>query len=360
MAHTDPSDWTPERMRERLVRYADLQACRTAFIDTRTPGSTEKENFTIIGPGVSESPDQHVHIREKHGFNIGGARQPFGCQNSQHSHDTAEVFVVHTGHWRLHFGPNKEDGTLDIGPGDVASVPIHMFRGFSKLDEGKGFLWMPLGQDDPGKVTWAPAVFRAAEDHGLKLAKGGKLIDTTSGKYELKDVELETPPTEEALQQLQTPPIDTLIKCLVRGTEMQPNCDSPLAGEGVQEAGVIVPQPTSDRFSAGPIAGWWPHDFNLRRLTLETAAYLPLHARQEVEVLFVQSGTVEIGWQNAGREESLMLGAGDTLSMPVGVQHSFRNTASSPAVLFVVRGTEDPQMPVFASGPVRELAGAAA
>ena len=135
-------------MRSRLVRYADLQACRTAFIDTRTPGSTEKENFTIIGPGVSENPDQHVHIREKHGFNIGGARQPFGCVNSQHSHDTAEVFVVHSGHWRLHFGPNKEDGALDIAPGDVASVPIHMFRGFSKLDEGKGFLWMPLGQDD--------------------------------------------------------------------------------------------------------------------------------------------------------------------------------------------------------------------
>ena len=77
-------------MAARLVRYADLIPCRTAFIDTRTPGSTEKENFTIIGAGVSENPDQHVHITEKHGFNIGAARQPFGCVNSQHSHDTAE------------------------------------------------------------------------------------------------------------------------------------------------------------------------------------------------------------------------------------------------------------------------------
>ena len=345
-------------MRERLVRYADLQACRTAFIDTRTPGSTEKENFTIIGPGVSESPDQHVHIREKHGFNIGGARQPFGCINSQHSHDTAEVFVVHTGHWRLHFGPNKEDGSLDIGPGDVASVPIHMFRGFSKLDQGKGFLWMPLGQDDPGKVTWAPAVFKAAEDHGLKLAKGGKLIDTTSGNYQLKEVELETPPSDDLLENLKTPSLEKLEQCLVRAGEMKPNPDSPLRGDGVEEAGVIVPQATADHFPAGPIAGWWPHDFNLRRLTLETGAYIPLHARQEVEVIFVQSGTLEIGWQNEGSEESLLLGAGDTLSMPVGVQHSFRNTSSAPAVVFVVRGTEDPQMPTFASAPVSELASA--
>ena len=28
---------------ERLVRYADLRPCTTAFIDTRTPGSAEKE-----------------------------------------------------------------------------------------------------------------------------------------------------------------------------------------------------------------------------------------------------------------------------------------------------------------------------
>ena len=60
----------------RLVRYRDLLPCTTAFIDTRTPGSERKENFTIIGPGVAENPEQHVHITLAHGFNIGGARQP--------------------------------------------------------------------------------------------------------------------------------------------------------------------------------------------------------------------------------------------------------------------------------------------
>ncbi len=60
----------------RLVRYADLRPCTNAFVDTRTPGSDRKENFTIVGPGVSENPNQHVHIPEPHGFNIGAARQP--------------------------------------------------------------------------------------------------------------------------------------------------------------------------------------------------------------------------------------------------------------------------------------------
>ena len=64
-------------------------------------------------------------------------------------------------------------------------------------------------------------------------------------------------------------------------------------------------------------------------------------------MLFVQSGTVEVSW--GGGE--LMLGAGDTLSVPVGLERAFRNTASVPAILFVVRGTEDPGRPVFASAP---------
>lgn len=81
------------RIEDRIVRYADLEPCYDAFIDTRTPGSDKKENFTIIGPGVSENPNQHVHIAEPHGFNIGGARQPPRCTNSQHSHQTVEVFL---------------------------------------------------------------------------------------------------------------------------------------------------------------------------------------------------------------------------------------------------------------------------
>jgi len=339
------NEWTQDAMNARLVRHADLIPCRTAFIDTRTPGSTEKENFTIIGPGVSESADQHVHITEKHGFNIGAARQPFGCVNSQHSHDTAEVFVVHSGRWRLLFGPNCEDGSLEIGPGDVASVPIRMFRGFEKVDEGTGFLFTVLGEDDPGHVTWAPAVFEAAADHGLKLAKGGRLIDTSAGDYQLRDVELEDALGEEAVAELRTPPLEKLAECVVAAGAGIANPASPLAGEGVEEAGLIVPRATRDGFAPGPIVGWWPQGFNLRLLTLRTGAYVPMHARHEAEVLFVQEGTLEVSWADG----AIIMGAGDTLTVPIGLAHAFRNTASVPCKVFVVRGTDDPAPPTFLS-----------
>ena len=63
-------------IRDRLVRFGELVPCKSAFIDAHTPGSNLKENFTIIGAGVSENPDQHVHINIPHGINIGAAVQP--------------------------------------------------------------------------------------------------------------------------------------------------------------------------------------------------------------------------------------------------------------------------------------------
>lgn len=336
-------------MEQRLVRYADLKGLRNAFIDTRSPGSDRKENFTIVGPGVSENPAQVVHIPEPHGFNVGAARQPEGCINSQHSHLTAEVFVVHSGHWRLVFGANRDEGHLDVGPGDVASVPTGMFRGFEKRDSGTGFLFVVLGGDDPGKVLWAPSVFEMAQRYGLKLLKGGKLVDTTLGETVPEGAELEPPPTPQQVAALRTPPPDKLRQCWLSRDEMRGNPRSPLAGPGVEEAGVIVPVATADGFPPGPITGWWPHGFNLRRLRLETGAAIPAHARAEPEVIFVQEGTLEVSWEG-GR---LMLGAGDTLSVPIGLPHGFRNTASVPAMAFVIRGGDSPAMPAFA---VREAA----
>ena len=40
---------TQYTMDDRIVRYGELVPCKTAFIDAHTPGSDQKENFTIIG-----------------------------------------------------------------------------------------------------------------------------------------------------------------------------------------------------------------------------------------------------------------------------------------------------------------------
>ena len=170
---------TTNSMDGRIVRYGELKPCKTAFIDAHTPGSDQKENFTIIGGGVSESADQHVHISIPHGFNIGAAGQPPKCRNSLHDHNTAEVFFVLSGRWRFFWGRNGDAGEVTLEQGDIFNIPTGIFRGFENIGTDYGMIMAILGGDDAGGgVHWAPQVIEDAADHGLILGENGKLYDT--------------------------------------------------------------------------------------------------------------------------------------------------------------------------------------
>ena len=170
-------------LKERLVRFDELIPCKTAFIDAHTPGSNLKENFTIIGAGVSENPDQHVHINIPHGFNIGAAGQPPKCNNSLHSHRTAEVFFVLFGKWRFFWGINGDAGEVILEKGDIFNIPTGIFRGFENIGETYGMLMAVLGGNDAGGgVIWAPKVLNDAKQHGLILSEKGKIYDTKIGQ----------------------------------------------------------------------------------------------------------------------------------------------------------------------------------
>jgi len=174
---------TQEEIERRVVRYGELRPCRTAFIDAHTPGSDQKENFTIIGGGVSESADQHVHIVDTPGFNIGAAGQPPKCRNSLHSHRTAEVFFVLKGRWRFFWGRWGDAGEVVLEEGDIFNIPTGIFRGFENIGNDYGMIMAILGGDDAGGgVIWAPQVIEDAGAHGLVLGDNGRLYDTKRGQ----------------------------------------------------------------------------------------------------------------------------------------------------------------------------------
>lgn len=284
--------WSAEALEARVVRYRDLIPCYNAFIDTRTPGSETKENFTIIGPGVSENPQQHVHVTEPHGFNIGGARQPPGCVNSQHSHDTAEVFVVHTGSWRFDFGEHGDDAQVVVNPGDVISLPTGMFRGFTNVGTDTGFLFAVLGGDDPGRVLWAPDVFDMAADYGLVLLETGQLIDTAAGQsapVNIRPMPRTSPEQVAALGRAAAADAERLVWRAA-------------AAAGVTR--VIAP--------GGPLSGSLP--FTLERIDLHAGLAFDATVRAP-EVLFIQSGALTVGWEGG----TLSLATGDTMTTPEGL-----------------------------------------
>jgi mannose-6-phosphate isomerase-like protein (cupin superfamily) len=306
----EPPLWSAEAMATRIVRYADLAPCYNAFIDCRTPGSEAKENFTIIGPGVSENPAQHVHIAERHGVNIGGARQPPHCVNSQHSHDTAEVFVVHSGDWRFDLGENGEDASVELHPGDVISLPIHMFRGFTNIGSDTGFLWAVLGGDDAGHVTWAPRVFELARNYGLVLLENGQLVDTAAGEA--------MPPGLAPL----APTTRAQVEAMRRATPAQAAKLVSRAHAGRGETPIIAPDGhfTDD------------HGFTLSRLDLDAGAALPAVPVAGIEVIFVHLGSLDVSWADG----QIRLGQGDTMTVPTGLARALSTATGTTA--FVVRG----------------------
>lgn len=306
----------------RVVKYADLKPCFDAFIDTRSPGSDQKENFTIIGPGVSENPNQHVHIPEPHGFNIGGARQPPGCTNSQHSHETVEVFYVHSGEWRFDLGEHADDARIELQSGDLISIPTNVFRGFTNIGDGTGYLWAVLGGDDPGRVLWAPKVFEMASDYGLILLEDGMLIDTLKGET-VPAGKTPMPVTSAAqIAALDIYSDDQLANCVIR------------SGQGHHSGQFDDISGISDKKLIGEAPLNWTHGFTLSEIRMRAGTEIPKHVLDVPDVYFVQSGNVSVSIDG----DELSLGAGDTLTVPCGAQRGLRNIGADQACLIAVRG----------------------
>lgn len=316
---------TPQEMEARIVRYGDLKPCRTAFIDAHTPGSDQKENFTIIGAGVSESPDQHVHIRETPGFNIGAAGQPPKCRNSLHMHRTAEVFHVLKGRWRFFWGRWGKAGEVVLEEGDLIDIPTGIFRGFENIGTDYGMIMAILGGDDAGGgVVWAPQVIEDAAGHGLVLGENGVLYDTAKGEGLPAGIGPMPLLSEAELAGIPEPaPHEVVPRFIARYWDM-------VARAHHQPAMVIGPEGMIfDR-----------PGFEVDFLTADSLDDAP-YATDRHEILMVMRGHWRLGWGN----HETVLAPGDTCAVPPGLASSLAPSMSGEASLFRVRNTDDPAGP---------------
>ncbi len=305
----------------KTVRHGEFIPCRTAFIDTHTPGSNLKENFTIIGGGVSENPDQHVHIVDTPGYNIGAAGQPPKCRNSLHSHHTAEVFIALKGRWRFFWGRYGTAGEVILETGDIINIPTGIFRGFENIGQEYGMLLAILGGDDAGGgVVWAPQVIEEAKDHGLILAETGKLYDSKKGESLPEGIKPMPRLTEKELQQFVEPTTDLVISNHVARKWDMLALSYGTPAQVIAQDGMLVDKP----------------GFEVSFLSHKTKAetYSTAHS----EVLLVTEGHWKICWEDSKQ----ILAPGDVSLLPKGGKRCVESTASGEAGLFRVRGTDDP------------------
>ena len=313
---------TPQEMQNRMVRYGDLIPCRTAFIDAHTPGSDQKENFTIIGAGVSEAADQHVHIKDTPGFNIGAAGQPPKCRNSLHSHRTAEVFFVLKGRWRFFWGRHGTAGEVTLEEGDIFNIPTGIFRGFENIGTDYGMIMAILGGDDAGGgVIWAPQVIEDATAHGLILGENGRLYDSKKGQTLPTGVGPMPLLTDAELKSFPEPSTkDVVPHYVARYWDMMALSDQqPI--QVIGETGLLRDKP----------------GFEVEFLSRHSLA----GAVQESDrhnVLMGMKGYWSVRWDGG----ELTLSPGDTLAVPPRLSYTLEPSMSGEAALYRVINTDDP------------------
>lgn len=314
---------TPQDMESRIVRYGDLMPCKTAFIDAHTPGSDQKENFTIIGGGVSESPDQHVHIAIPHGFNIGAAGQPPKCRNSMHNHRTAEVFFVLKGRWRFFWGEHGDAGEVIMEEGDIFNIPTNIFRGFENIGTDYGMIMAILGGDDAGGgVIWAPHVIEDARAHGLVLGDNGKLYDSKKGESLPEGISPMPLLTKEELAKVDTPsPMQVVGGYVRRYHDMVALAQSGTPCTVIGAKGIIRDKP----------------GFEVALMTRNSASE-DMHSHEKPSVLMPVKGHWRVKWDGG----SATLAPGDTMSVPEGLLHNAVPSMTGEAALYHVVATDDP------------------
>ena len=313
---------TPAEMETRIVRYGDLRPCKTAFIDAHTPGSDQKENFTIIGGGVSESPDQHVHISIPHGFNIGAAGQPPKCRNSLHDHRTAEAFFVLSGRWRFFWGRWGNAGEVIMEKGDIFNIPTGIFRGFENIGTDYGMIMAILGGDDAGGgVMWAPQVIEDAAAHGLILGENGKLYDSKKQERIPEGVKpMPLMSDEELAKRAEPTTAEVLPNHVARYLDLVALADrDPVTVIG--ENGRLRDKPGFEV------------DFMTRASAKDTKTSSP-----HPTVLMPVHGHWRVTWDGG----SSTLAPGDTMSVPENLDYTVLPSMTGEASLSRIVATEDP------------------
>ena len=78
-------------------------------------------------------------------------------------------------------------------------MPTNMFRGFENAGDQEGTMFVVLGGDDPGIITWLPSVLEKAKKTGMALLNDNTLIDLSKNNIP-KDKTLLSPISSEEIK----------------------------------------------------------------------------------------------------------------------------------------------------------------
>lgn len=321
----------------RIVRRSDLVPCKVAFIDCKLPGSDLKENYSIIGAGVTQSEDQVINLSEPHGFAIGVAAMPNGVTNNLHIHYTAEVFMIFRGEWLFRWGVDGTEGELIGREGDIISIPTWIFRGFTNVGPDDGWIFTALGRDDSGGVIWHPEILKGAAEHGLFLRKNNMMVDLSTGAAKPDDSDLMQPLSAEFIETLRHYTVDEMKQRLTRADERAWSkgamLDSVLPGHVSEIAPAIGFGMSQDRDAMPKVTN--PHGFSVEWMRIGVGEEVGPFRLFPKQILIVQRGAIEIVLGRGAGSSSVTAKPWDVFAVPEDAWRTIRSVGDEPAVFTV-------------------------
>ncbi len=297
-------------MTERIARFNELTPSTLPFVEGRIEGHKERKNYSIVGPGVAEDSQQSVKISKPHGYNLGAVSANPKNGSGLHSHTTAEVFLIYSGNWRFYWGADGKNEII-LSKGDIISMPTNMFRGFENAGDEKGLIFVVLGNDDPGIITWVPNVLIKAKETGLALLDDNSLIDLKESEVPSNKKLLE-PITNEMLQKFDNYEIKEIEKFICR-FKNQTNHEINLKN-GIKLIQIIGSNFTNKNYSA-----LINHNtgFNLSILKAKQGLIEDL-IFDKPTILFSQKGN----WKVKIEKDEFNINSKDTFSLPLNTKVS--------------------------------------
>ena len=297
-------------MTERIARFNELTPSTLPFVEGRIQGHKERKNYSIVGPGVAEDSQQSIKISKPHGYNLGAVSANPKNGSGLHSHTTAEVFLIYSGTWRFYWGADGKNEII-LNQGDIISMPTNMFRGFENAGKEEGLIFVVLGNDDPGIITWVPNVLIKAKETGLALLDDNSLVDLNESEIPPNKKLLE-PITNEMLQKFDNYEINEIENFICR-LKNQTNHEIDLKN------GIKLIQIIGSNFSNKNYSHLIDHNtgFNLSILKAKKGLIEDL-IFDKPTILFSQKGN----WKVKIGKDEFNINSKDTFSLPLNTKLS--------------------------------------
>jgi len=312
----------------RLAKFEELIPSTVPFVEGKLKGHQDRKNYSVIGPGVSEDAKQNVKIAEAHGFNIGAVSAAPNNGSGLHSHTTAEVFLIHSGSWRFYWGNDGKEGEVILDRGDVASFPTNMFRGFQNVSDEEALMFVVLGENDPGVITWTPKILKEAKESGMLLMDDSSLIDIE--KQKVPEGKKTTEPLgDKELEKFDHYTSEEIEKFVIRHNDSNNYVD-----DTQYSFNSIINYLETFEIHGKNFEPRIPHKTGFGLSLLKgNKAHIHSYSKDLSEVFHCLSGE----WEITCDEEKVVIGSRDTFSVPKKSLRSIKQISKDQGSLFIIR-----------------------